>query len=692
MNARVVVKKDGRVSVVSPRGPIRVVVGGQGRPGADGAPGVSGVSRCVTVDVIADANVDISNGLENGDTLNGVTLVTGMLALLPYQSDAAENGIYVVSSTGAASRHSDLDTYADNVGIIVSVVDRPGVSGAGTLWRCISKAGGTIDVTPLSFRPLVAANAIETDEGFTVTDADGFLLFRAAPDEGLTVENMSLRGQDVTDVLSRVLDDDGFIHSEQRFGEMPVMARPIYDSMFRITDDDGFVYFEIGLEGATLVPETATHQALRQYIEVASDPSRDMILNWHADASAPAAVEYRVQGASSWQSAGATVIDIPNAVEKVFSARVTNLSPNTTYEWRNAGSGSANIQKFKTAPDYRARDLRIAFVSDCHLFTQVTDLVHFNALNALIRSDNPDIVVLGGDYVDDNGEVGETRAARWTQFLSLIDNSLRRTDGTQIPVVAMAGNHEAKPASGSSAGGSTTGDGTYSYLDRMFAGLYRTHFENVGGTGYGYVTIANELLLIALETEHASPLSAQIPWISDLLAEKAANYRHVVVLGHVPPFSPTDDSWEFHPYPTIRRQLVPAIQDYPNLRFYCCGHLHSLFASKCLKIDGSGTDADNKWYEDASGIRVIGVGGWASPSHDFETHARVSSIDASSFADVVLSTNGEVVNVDPISAPTNASNDPAPKHYWRLDLKESEITAEAVAIDGTVYCTLTETI
>jgi hypothetical protein len=55
-------------------------------------------------------NVAINTGLENGDTVGGVTLVTGDRLLLNGQTNGAENGIYVVQASGAALRAADFDT------------------------------------------------------------------------------------------------------------------------------------------------------------------------------------------------------------------------------------------------------------------------------------------------------------------------------------------------------------------------------------------------------------------------------------------------------------------------------------------------------------------------------------------------------------------------------------------------------
>lgn len=53
-----------------------------------------------TIRVRSTANVVLASGLENGDTLNGVTLATGDNVFLGSQTAPAENGIYTVVASG----------------------------------------------------------------------------------------------------------------------------------------------------------------------------------------------------------------------------------------------------------------------------------------------------------------------------------------------------------------------------------------------------------------------------------------------------------------------------------------------------------------------------------------------------------------------------------------------------------------
>lgn len=60
--------------------------------------------------VASVANIVLASALENGDVVDGITLVTGDRVLVKDQSTASQNGIYIVQATGAAVRATDFDS------------------------------------------------------------------------------------------------------------------------------------------------------------------------------------------------------------------------------------------------------------------------------------------------------------------------------------------------------------------------------------------------------------------------------------------------------------------------------------------------------------------------------------------------------------------------------------------------------
>lgn len=101
------------------------------------------------VRVCATGNVNLANGLEAGDIIDGVTLALGMDVLLPAQTAPAENGVYSVVVAGAAGRHPSFNSYDNIAGCYFAVME--GTTYADTLWRCTSNEGGALGVTALVF-------------------------------------------------------------------------------------------------------------------------------------------------------------------------------------------------------------------------------------------------------------------------------------------------------------------------------------------------------------------------------------------------------------------------------------------------------------------------------------------------------------------------------------------------------------
>jgi len=110
---------------------------------------VAGLKTRIITRVATTANVNLSNALENGDTLDGITLATGNKVLVKDQTDATENGIYVVPSSGAASRDPDFNTVAELAGQLVIVQE--GSTNADRIYLCTTDNSGTIGSVNITF-------------------------------------------------------------------------------------------------------------------------------------------------------------------------------------------------------------------------------------------------------------------------------------------------------------------------------------------------------------------------------------------------------------------------------------------------------------------------------------------------------------------------------------------------------------
>ena len=115
------------------------------------------------------ANIVIATALNNGDTLDGVTLATDDRVLVKNQTAGAENGIYVVGVTPV--RDYDESTDDPNFGYLVRV--REGTAAAATLWQNTNTSAPTIGSTALTFTQLAPSGSSLTikDEGTPLATA-----------------------------------------------------------------------------------------------------------------------------------------------------------------------------------------------------------------------------------------------------------------------------------------------------------------------------------------------------------------------------------------------------------------------------------------------------------------------------------------------------------------------------------------
>ena len=110
---------------------------------------VAGLKTRIITRVATTANINLTNALENGDTLDGITLATNDKVLVKNQTDATENGIYKVVASGAASRDPDFNTVAELAGQLVIV--QQGTTNEDTIYLCTTDNSGSIGSVNITF-------------------------------------------------------------------------------------------------------------------------------------------------------------------------------------------------------------------------------------------------------------------------------------------------------------------------------------------------------------------------------------------------------------------------------------------------------------------------------------------------------------------------------------------------------------
>ena len=114
--------------------------------------------------VATTASGTLSSSFENGDTIDGVTLSTGDRILIKDQSDASENGIYVVKASGSPDRSNDMAIGESVSGDFTFVTE--GTINGDHGFVCTSNSGSdTIGTHDLSFTQFSGAGQITAGDG-----------------------------------------------------------------------------------------------------------------------------------------------------------------------------------------------------------------------------------------------------------------------------------------------------------------------------------------------------------------------------------------------------------------------------------------------------------------------------------------------------------------------------------------------
>ena len=120
---------------------------------------VAGLRTRIIAECASTGNVNISNALEAGDAIDGVTLVAGDRVLLKNQSTASQNGLYlaVANGAGAASRDPEHDTIAELSGGMI-VVNQGSVND-NKIFLCTTDNTGSVGSTSITYTVITPSNS-----------------------------------------------------------------------------------------------------------------------------------------------------------------------------------------------------------------------------------------------------------------------------------------------------------------------------------------------------------------------------------------------------------------------------------------------------------------------------------------------------------------------------------------------------
>ncbi len=117
---------------------------------------IAGLRTRIVCRAASTANVVIASALENNDTLDGVTLVTGNRVLLKNQTTTSENGIYIVVASGSASRDPEFDIISELAGQMVVIQE--GTTNADLFFLCTTNTSASLGTDPITFTTVTPQN------------------------------------------------------------------------------------------------------------------------------------------------------------------------------------------------------------------------------------------------------------------------------------------------------------------------------------------------------------------------------------------------------------------------------------------------------------------------------------------------------------------------------------------------------
>jgi hypothetical protein len=129
---------------------------------------VAGLRTRIIAEAATTANIDLTADLQNGDTIDGVTLVTGDRVLVKDQSTASQNGLYTVVSSGTASRDTQFNTIDELSGQMIVV--NQGTANDNKIFLCTTNNTASLGSDSITYNVITPSN-VGTVTSIGIADA-----------------------------------------------------------------------------------------------------------------------------------------------------------------------------------------------------------------------------------------------------------------------------------------------------------------------------------------------------------------------------------------------------------------------------------------------------------------------------------------------------------------------------------------
>lgn len=286
------------------------------------------------------------------------------------------------------------------------------------------------------------------------------------------------------------------------------------------------------------------------------DPSTTVGVGWNSDEPADDTIVYGTSAASLTMTAKAARMAQAAPLRNAFVARLTGLSPGTTYFYRVGGAGGAyrpassvSPFQFTTLSGNPCAPLRFILIGDNRQDIGTDSNPVWAEILTETLPHAPQFFVNTGDMVK-NGHVAE----EWASFIDASESGW-----ALIPSILTMGNHDDDDIDGDGA---------------LYNQLYELPRNPVTGTEDYYSIDIGPIHFVSLNTQHSGPseLNPMTAWLQSDLAATTKPWK--IVFFHKSLYSRGHHSTGEDDSAALNKAFVPVL-DATDVDFALSGHSHN---------------------------------------------------------------------------------------------------------------------